>query len=303
MQEIKVVSNLTPGVISWNFEDIKNQLSKIVSDYDNLVYTDDKVKEAKSDIAELRKLRKAVEDKRKEIKNECLKPYEVIEEQAKELVALIDKPISSIDTQIKEYEVEQKKIRKERITAFYVEVITEHMEDCPEMDACKNDLYKRIYEDRWCNASAKVSEWQGVIRTSAEKVHEEIQTIKNMNSEFEKELIECYFKAYSLAEAISKNTELVALKEAMLQKEREKIEAEVKEEIKEEVKAEVIQEVQNETPVEPVVTKTEFIEPVIEEIPKVADENERTLTIIASEEQFEKIKNYIRFVGANIKED
>ena len=100
MNEISVVVNQVPGEVSWNFQEVKDRLETALSEYQGMVYTDDTIKTAKSDVANLRALAKTIEDRRKEVKEKCLEPYSVIEKQAKELVALIEKPIAAINEQV-----------------------------------------------------------------------------------------------------------------------------------------------------------------------------------------------------------
>ena len=68
MNEISVVVNQEPGKISWNFAEIKKRLEEELAVYQNTAYTDDTIKTAKGDVADLRKLAKAIEDRRKEVK-------------------------------------------------------------------------------------------------------------------------------------------------------------------------------------------------------------------------------------------
>ena len=61
--------------IDWNMDEIKAQVQTIMTAYTNVVYTDETMKSAKDDRATLNKFRKAIEDRRKEVKNKCLEPY------------------------------------------------------------------------------------------------------------------------------------------------------------------------------------------------------------------------------------
>lgn len=56
------------GVITGNFDTLKTALNAKLADFKNVVYTEDTVKDGKKDLAELRKLRTALDSKRKEIK-------------------------------------------------------------------------------------------------------------------------------------------------------------------------------------------------------------------------------------------
>lgn len=73
--ELKIYNPQADGflkAIDWNFEELKEEITKKSSDYLNLVYSDDQIKDAKQDRANLRKLVTALEDKRKEIKKEVI---------------------------------------------------------------------------------------------------------------------------------------------------------------------------------------------------------------------------------------
>ena len=64
----------------------------------------------------LKDLKKAIDEKRKEIKKIYMRPYEIVDAQTKELIALINEPLTAIDDYLnaaKEAEKEQK--RKERL--------------------------------------------------------------------------------------------------------------------------------------------------------------------------------------------
>ena len=100
MNELQVIVRQTPGVITWNYEDLRAALKAQMDEYKSIVYTDDNVDDARKDVAKLRALRKAVNDRKIEIKNNCLEPYKIIEAQAKELMGLIDEPIELISQNV-----------------------------------------------------------------------------------------------------------------------------------------------------------------------------------------------------------
>lgn len=111
--------------IEWNAEEIRKQVSVMMSAYTDVTYTEDTMKSAKDDRATLNKFKKAIEDRRKEVKKKCMEPYEQFEREVKEVVALIDEPIQMIDNQIKEYEERLKAEKKEQIKAAYDKAIGE----------------------------------------------------------------------------------------------------------------------------------------------------------------------------------
>ena len=220
MNEISVVVNQEPGKISWNFAEIKKRLEEELTVYQNTAYTDDTIKTAKGDVADLRKLAKAIEDRRKEVKEKCLEPYTLIETQAKELTDLIEKPIQAINDQVKDYEKRRKEKARAEINAYWTQKAAELPEDIREK------AKKAIYDERWENATATKKSWREGIENGIQKILDEIGTIKSFASEFEEDMLTVYKVDLSLQKAIQKMNELNAQKERILEQERKRREAE-----------------------------------------------------------------------------
>ena len=105
--------------ITWNKDELQAFIEQKVADYQNLVYTDDKIKEAKADRAYLNKLKKQISDRRIEVKKAVMAPYTEFENDVKEVLELIEQPINQIDAQIKAYESDQKESRKQALFDHY----------------------------------------------------------------------------------------------------------------------------------------------------------------------------------------
>lgn len=220
MNEINVVVNQEPGKVTWNFEEIKSRLQEDLKIYQNTAYTDDTIKTAKGDVAELRKLAAAIEDRQKEIKEECLKPYAVIEAQAKELVSLIDQPINAINEQVKDYE----RRRKERVQAEIFAYYQNCSGDIPEQ--IREKVYQNIYDTKWENATATKKSWKEGIEKGISDTVGAIETIRSFKSEFESDILTVYYDTLSLQSAMKKMNELNVQKERILEQERKRREAE-----------------------------------------------------------------------------
>lgn len=117
----KIPDNL-PEIIENNSEEVKAWLGEVMQKYDGLVVTPESVKSAKEDKAKLNKLRTALEDRRKEVKRDYLAPYMKFEEKYKEILALIDKPISAIDTQIKALDEQEQQEKFTKIGQYFQEI-------------------------------------------------------------------------------------------------------------------------------------------------------------------------------------
>ena len=123
MNELQLNVVLNAGSIITNTEEIKEQLSGMMEQYKNALFTEESKQIAKVELASLRKLKKAVDDRRKEVKAQCMAPYEAFEKEVKQLHAIIDEPIALIDNQLKEMEAERIMKKRLQIREVYDEVV------------------------------------------------------------------------------------------------------------------------------------------------------------------------------------
>ena len=111
--EITIVRNNHIAEII-NFDDCRVQLTTEMSKFKGyLPMTDD---QSKSDRANLNKLKKAIEDKRKEVKSQIMAEYEPLELQCKELTGIVDEAISEVDAAVKQAE---EQYRSEKMKTIY----------------------------------------------------------------------------------------------------------------------------------------------------------------------------------------
>lgn len=235
MNELQVTVQQKPGEVKWNFQELKEALGKELQTYENTVYDDDSIKDAKKDAAYLRKLKDSVESKRKEIKNMCLEPYAVIEKQAKELAELIDKPIAAITKRVDEYEIERKAKCKKEIHLYMAGVFDKVPEDI------RQKAIDKCYDSKWENVSTTKKTWQTAIDSFAKQILDDVNVIKGVEEEFREDAIQMYKTRLTLSDAMNKVQELRAQKEKILKAERERKEAEerARKEAEEKVAAEV----------------------------------------------------------------
>lgn len=79
MNELKFNVVQSIGEITANFDEFKNQVSQELEKYKSKEFTEDTKKDAKKDLAELRKKKAAVNERRIEVKKEYMKPYDEFE--------------------------------------------------------------------------------------------------------------------------------------------------------------------------------------------------------------------------------
>lgn len=204
-----------------NLEQLKAELAPRLEKYNNLVVTEDSIKAAKDDKANLNKLRKAIEEQRISIKKQYLEPYNVLEAQCKEVVALIDAPIKAIDAQIKAFdEIEKKEKLTKLQTAFYK---TEHPSWLQFASICP---------DKWENKTSKADKLIEQIEESVKNVNAELEEINSIYAESPllTAIIDRYKQTISKADTLSYAVQLEqqykADQERKAEEERRRAEAE-----------------------------------------------------------------------------
>ncbi len=220
MNDITVKVEQSVGSISWNYEEIKTRLKTELETYKNTAYTDDTIKDAKSDLASLRKLSKDIDARKKEIKDKCLEPFTQIESQAKELIALVDEPINAINDQVKDYEERRKKAVKAKIEEFW----NKESEKLPER--FREKTFQLTYDTKWLNATTAMKTWKEAITNKIEAVNKDLQSITDFHSDYEEDMLKAYEQKMELADAIQRMRSLEAERERILEMERRKKEAE-----------------------------------------------------------------------------
>ena len=118
MNDMELITRQEPGQVEfYNFEDLKTILEAELLPYRNVVYGDQK--EAETDQKNLKKLKKIIDDKRKEIKKIYMQPYEIVEAQTKELIAMIDEPLQTIAAFLEQAKAEETEDKHQEIRTYY----------------------------------------------------------------------------------------------------------------------------------------------------------------------------------------
>ena len=215
--------------IEFNYEELKQGFTKIANDYMNLVVTVDQVKVAKTDRANLRKLRTALNDEKKRVKNQILAPYIVFEEQIKELMSILDKAIDNIDIQIKGYDEAKRNERLEKVKEIYKECIGDLDRLVP---------FEKIFKESWLNVSTSQKTVREEISGIYEKVDKELKLINADGSHYVFEMKEEYLKNFDLtaAMAVKQRLEETEKKKAEFEAKRKHEEEEHKKQMQQEAK-------------------------------------------------------------------
>lgn len=219
--ELKVNSVSIPEAITFNYEELKAELLQKASFYETLVYTPDQIRDAKTDRANLNRLKKALNDERLKREREYMKPFDDFKAKINEIIRIIDKPASVIDQQIKAAEEQQKEEKLEKIKEYF-EAAFLYGEPASKLIA-----FEKIHDPRWLNASVSMKSIQEAIDSRLEKVAEDLAVVRSLPSyAFEAE--QAYLSTLDLAKAVSEAHRLqeMAEKKAAYEAEQEKRKAE-----------------------------------------------------------------------------
>lgn len=256
MNELQFDVELNAGVITMDTVEIEEQLKVKMQEYELKEFTEDSKKEAKDDVAYLRKLKKSVSDRDREVKKIFMKPYDNFHERVTRLISIIDAPINLIDGQVKKFEEDRVFERRMDIEKLYFEIVPDEIEDYIPLEC--------IYGQKWTNATTKLKSIEEEISNIAEKTKNDIAVISNMNSDAVKKALHLYMSNRDLASAVnyinnyeSQKREILKaneenkrqLEEKERQEERDRIRQEERERIRQEdeirklAKREVVEEI------------------------------------------------------------
>lgn len=205
--ELKVQKPTFPEAITFNFEELKQEIAAKSELYSSMVYTADQVPAAKKDVATLRKFTTALEDERKKIKKECLKPYEEFEAKIKELVGIVNDSIGNIAGQLEGFEENRKAEKLDKIKELWEQ--TEH----PEWLLCK-----AIFDQRWLNATTTMKQIEAAIKEKIVDIESDIATLESL-PEFSFEAIETYKTDLNLTNAIKEGQRLADIQKRKVEAE------------------------------------------------------------------------------------
>lgn len=179
IMELVVVENEL-GKLAINYEQLKKQLDRSLKIYDNFEVTEDNIPVSKTERANLNKLVKIIDDKRKDLKKEFLKPYELVETQCKELVGLVDTVVSKIDSGIKSFENKAKQEKLDLIKTYFNSFNWNYLP------------FERLFEEKYLNVGVKTSDWQKSISDKIMEINQDLDLINDFNVD-DKELLKAYY--------------------------------------------------------------------------------------------------------------
>ena len=174
MEELQLISRQHPGeVVIDNFLEMKDALAQVLARYENVVYTEDRLADAKADKKELTRLRKEIDDRRKEVKKAYLAPYNEFEAQIKELLAMVDAPLDEIKEFVSEMDRQEKEAKRSEIWAYY----SKQAAPLGELARAVFDS-PAFFDGKWLNKSTRAKTWQEEVDRKISAAARNLHSIK-----------------------------------------------------------------------------------------------------------------------------
>lgn len=152
-----------------NIQYLRQELAARLDYYKGVIVTEDTIKDAKADRANLNKLKAAIDDQRKEVKRQTMALYEPLEKECKELLAMIDEPIVVIDSQLKAFDEQKKAAKYQALTEFFAKVNT--------LDFVK---IENVLNPKWANATAKLDALKDEMSGNIQRIVNDYAEIKKL---------------------------------------------------------------------------------------------------------------------------
>lgn len=224
--ELKVNEITIPEAIQFNYEELKQELTEKVGMYETMVYTDDQIKEAKADKANLNKLKKALNDERIRREREYMQPFNDFKQKINEIISIIDKPVAVIDKQVKAFDEKKRQDKMEAIKKLF-----------EESNPPAWLKFERIFNERWLLASVSMRQVQDGIEGWLNEIKNNLDILANL-PEFAFEATEVYKSTLDVQKALNEGKRLAEM--IKRKQEQERLQKEAEERTKAKKQAEMI---------------------------------------------------------------
>lgn len=202
--EFQIITDMSalPKTIDFNFDAMRQELDTKLEQYRSLVVTEDSIKDAAKDRAALNKLSQAIDARRREVKKQCLAPYESFESKCKELTSMINEASRSIDTQIKAFEDMEKSQKRQQLEDAW-DFVAEGLTDVI--------TFSQVFSPKWLNKTVKVDAAMAEMEARVSSIRKDIQAIRSMHLSNEVPALAKYYETLDLSAAIAENLRLQKL--------------------------------------------------------------------------------------------
>lgn len=165
--ELIIKFSTRPGTVDENIASVKAQVEEWLQAFNDLEnMTDDQIPELKNRLADLRKGKTLIEDERKRIKGDYLKPLNEFESKVKTITEQIDNCIVTGKRRLDEYQQIQDKKKKDEIEAWWA-----------AHTPLKIITVDKVWDDRFLNKTGDGAKWEKVLSAKVESINADLKLV------------------------------------------------------------------------------------------------------------------------------
>lgn len=191
--ELKIISTDTAvQPIAWNAEEVKQYVTELVAQFNNQLFTDQTIPEAKEARAKLNALSKRLTAWRIEATAPYLAPIETFKTQVNEVKQIIDEASARIDTVVKDFTARKQDEKRDEIDRLYRKNLAIYADLVP---------LEKIFNPKWLNATYPIKTIEKELFDIAMRINDDLAVISTTypDSDTQLEIKTEYFKTLNLA--------------------------------------------------------------------------------------------------------
>ena len=191
------------GSIAANFDALEAKVDAILADYEGWEPSADSaedVKQCKQQRKYLNALAREIDERRKAVKREYLRPLDAFEERANGIRDKIRAVSARLDAVAKEAEQAEKDAKEAELREHYEAYAGLLVPVVP---------YERIADPKWLNKTTKLEKAMDELEARVDRIAKDWDSLKNLDIEHHAEAEAHFFKTLDLGAAIARNAEIV----------------------------------------------------------------------------------------------
>lgn len=168
----ELVVSCRPAEIEANFDALEARVRRMVADYEGATYDmsgEENVRAAKRDRTYLNGIVKQIDERRKAVKREYLRPLDAFEARCKEISGIAKGASDAIKAQLDEAEGARRARARAALEAHYAEIADLLAPVVP---------YERVHEDRWLNKTTGEMKAKQLLEEKVALLAEDWETLK-----------------------------------------------------------------------------------------------------------------------------
>lgn len=210
----KSIEQLTPSLIEFNKVELMQQAKAYLAKYENMIFDDNSIAEAKEVRAELNKISSELNKFRLGVQNVYEKPIKYFKGQIDEVKAEFDAVAKKIGDTINDFTERQKAEKKAQITEIYLETF-----------GTLADIIKleKIFNPKWENKTYSLDNIKEEIVDWHKRIMQDIEAIYEMKDYDTFALKYMYYQSLNLSLAISEYKREEQSKALLKEREEERV--------------------------------------------------------------------------------